>query len=140
MKKIEKSQKHRNNVLLCVIFILAFSCKTYAMYDGNICDAFNGGIKNSFAVSDQVLIVLGYAQDILLRETTIEEQQYLDDVGYSEEHVSNDPISRGEIDLRNLYNAQQADEMNKALADEAQRAWEEYNEPQPDITDRIIKP
>ena len=46
----------------------------------------------------------------------------------------------GEVDPWEAYRAQQEEEMDRAMAEEAQRAWQEYNEPQPDISDRIIKP
>lgn len=51
-----------------------------------------------------------------------------------------DPIAMGEADPWDAYRAQQAEEMDRAMAEEAQRAWQEYNEPQPDISDGIIKP
>ena len=51
-----------------------------------------------------------------------------------------DPVVMGEIDPRDVYNAQQAEEMDKAMAEEAQRAWQEQFEPQPDISDHTLKP
>ena len=51
-----------------------------------------------------------------------------------------DPVGMGEVDSWEAYHAMQAEEMDRAMAEEAQRAWLEYNEPQPDISDGVIKP
>ena len=59
---------------------------------------------------------------------------------YSDYPEGYDPIAMGEVDPWDAYRAQQAEEMDRAMAEEAQRAWQEYNEPQPDISDGIIKP
>lgn len=56
---------------------------------------------------------------------------------YPEEY---DPIAMGEVNPREAYRAQQAEDVDRAMAEEAQRAWQEYNEYQPDISDGIIKP
>jgi len=60
--------------------------------------------------------------------------------GYPEGYESYDPIAMGEIDPWEVYRDMQEDAMDRAMAEEAQRAWQDYNEPQPDISDRIIKP
>ena len=59
---------------------------------------------------------------------------------YPECYDPYDPISMGEVDPWEVYREMQEEEMDRAMAEEAQRAWQDYNEPQPDISDRIIKP
>ena len=63
-----------------------------------------------------------------------------DDLGYPDGYDPDDPVATGEIDPRDVYNDQQAEEMDKAMAEEAQRAWQEQFEPQPDISDHTLKP
>ena len=63
-----------------------------------------------------------------------------DVLGYHDDYDPDDPVAMGEIDPRDVYNAQQAEEMDKAMAEEAQRAWQEQFEPQPDISDHTLKP
>ena len=71
---------------------------------------------------------------LALESNEIDEDLYSD---YSEGY---DPIAMGEVDPLEAYRAQQAEEMDRAMEEEARRAWQEYNEPQPDISDGIIKP
>ena len=67
-------------------------------------------------------------------------KQVEEDLGRRSGYDPDDPVATGEVDPEAAYNAQQAKEMDRAMAQEAERAWLQQNEPQPDISDQIIKP
>ena len=68
------------------------------------------------------------------------EHNVMDEEHFSDYPEGYNPIAMGEIDPWEAYNALQAEKMDRAMAEEAQRAWQEHYEPQPDISDRVIKP
>ena len=98
----------------------------------------NAIIGCSKCITDCAINAISLASETLPSESTAINEEYCSD--YPEGYDPNDPIAMGEVDPWEAYRAQQEEEMDRAMAEEAQRAWQEYNEPQPDISDRIIKP
>lgn len=55
---------------------------------------------------------------------------------YPEGYDPDDPVGMGEVDP---YSAMEPD-IDEIRKQEAMDAWEEYNQPEPDISDRVLKP
>lgn len=122
---------------LFAIIILNLSCQSFATDGGNICAAFIDGIESTITVVNQAFD----ETQALTEQAAEEERQRLADLGYPEGYDSDDPVGMGEVDPWEAYEDMQAEEMDRAMAEDAMRAWEEYNEPiEHDISDEIIKP
>lgn len=124
-----------------MVLMITLSSKAFATNDGSIGDALIEGMQSTLVVADQAFEEYFEVQESLSGTTTEEEQQRLDDSGYPQGYDTDDPVAMGEVDPWEAYNAQQAEEIDKALLEEAQRAWQEYDDTPPDdISDHLIKP
>lgn len=65
-----------------------------------------------------------------------EGKEYLQDSGYPEGYDPDDPVAMGEVDP---YAAMEPD-VDEIMKQEAMDAWAEYNQPEPDLSDRTLKP
>lgn len=118
-------------VILIILIVICCNVPAFAMSDW-IAEAVFRCCK---CVADGANNAINWASKSLTSESN-----EIDDNLYSDYPEGYDPIAMGEVDPWDAYRAQQAEEMDRAMAEEAQRAWQEYNEPQPDISDGIIKP
>ena len=121
-------------IILMLSMLLCFTIPATA-HSGGIDDALLGCCK---CITDCANNAILFATETLTSVSTGTHEDYYSD--YPEGYDPYDPIAMGEVDPWEAYRAQQEEEMDRAMAEEAQRAWQEYNEPQPDISDRIIKP
>ena len=110
------------------------------------CDAYSQpGYQFYQLILEGSLIVTSTAEvefdnyDLYVAEDAMK-KQIEEDLGRHSGYDPDDPVATGEVDPEAAYNAQQAEEMDRAMAEEAERAWLQQNEPQPDISDQIIKP
>lgn len=119
-------------VILAIIIFLYFATPSVARSE-NVAEVVSGGCKHIEDCTNNAI-------RLALESAAMEEELYS---GYPKGYDPYDPIAMGEVDLVDpweAYRAQQEEEMDRAMAEEVQRAWQEYNEPQPDISDKIIKP
>ena len=114
----------------CIFFCDAYSQPGYQFYqlilEGSL-------IVTSTAEVEFDNYYLYVAEDAMKKQI---EEDLVRHSGYDPD----DPVATGEVDPEAAYNAKQAEEMDRAMAEEAERAWLQQNEPQPDISDQIIKP
>ena len=110
------------------------------------CDAYSQpGYQFYQLILEGSLIVTSTAEvefdnyDLYVAEDAMK-KQIEEDLGRRSGYDPDDPVATGEDDPEAAYNAQQAEEMDRAMVEEAERAWLQQNEPQPDISDQIIKP
>ena len=122
-------------ISLSLSILCALSCfNSYA--EGNSLQQllFEGAMNAAYLAEDAVA-----NYEALIAESA-DEALMQDGLPNPDGYDPDDPVAMGEIDPRDVYNAQQAEEMDKAMAEEAQRAWQEQFEPQPDISDHTLKP
>ena len=128
---MKKKRNACTSVILTILIVLCCNALAFAMSDW-IAEAVFSCCE---CVADGANTAINWTSESLISESNeIDEELYGD---YPEGY---DQIAMGEVDPWDAYRAQQAEEMDRAMAEEAQRAWQEYNEPQPDISDGIIKP
>lgn len=128
---MKKKRNACTRVILTILIVIYCNAPAFAMSDW-IAEAVFSCCK---CVADGANNAINWASKSLTSESN-----EIDDNLYSDYPEGYDPITMGEVDSWDAYRAQQAEEMDRAMAEEAQRAWQEYNEPQPDISDGIIKP
>ena len=125
----------KNIIPLCVMMVLLIGGKSFAMDDENHSSALIGGINRTLDVADQAMKAFYKAQETLSEKSSEEERYNLQDLGYPDGYDPDDPVAMGEVDPRDAYYEQQAEDMDRAMAEEAQGAWQEQYEPQPDFSD-----
>ena len=76
-----------------------------------------------------------YTSDAISAEKG-EGKEYLQGSEYPEGYDPDDPVAMGEVDP---YAAMEPD-MDEVMKQEAMDAWADYNRPEPDLSDRILKP
>lgn len=87
----------------------------------------NGGSSVASETARQVV------NEYEAKQAFIERQREL---GYPDGYDPTNPIANGEFSAEDWAEMQQEEAMNSLAED----AWREYNEPEPDISDRTIKP
>lgn len=118
-------------VILTILIVLCCNAPVTAMSDC-IAEAVFSCCK---CVADGAYNAVNWTSESFIADSNENDEDL-----YSDYPEGYDPIAMGEVDPWDAYRAQQAEEMDRAMVEEAQRAWQEYNEPQPDISDGIIKP
>lgn len=105
--------------------------------DGTICSldisTYAGDYEDT---AKRILSSVRRSRDGFTNDELIEREKELYNEGYYGDYDPDDPVGMGEVDP---YAAMEPD-IDEIRKQEAMDAWEEYNKPEQDISDRVLKP